>query len=339
MRGVAALLVTATHVQEMIGRAVIGHGHLMVDLFFLLSGFVLAMAYGETLSKGGRGVWFTRQRLRRLYPMMLIGLALGWLVAITVGHGAADPSATTFKLLLSALFLPWLGGGLVAPLNGPLWSLQLELWINVAYGFTARWLSNLVLWGLVAASASVLIFAVATTGIFDGGFANAKEGLPFGHAQFLVGWARIGFSFPLGILLYRYWAARKARLSRQPISFWVIAAAMLAIATIPAGYSAYVELAIVGLAFPALLMLAANARHPGRVGERMGQMSFPLYVTHAPVLLLAAAFQPSDTAAGKALWFACAAACAIGLAAILSRRTPGRTGLGLRQNVATRLSV
>ncbi|NBU29013.1 MAG: acyltransferase, partial [Caulobacteraceae bacterium] len=47
LRGFAALLVMGLHIAACLGWAGLGHGYLMVDLFFLLSGFVLSAGYGQ----------------------------------------------------------------------------------------------------------------------------------------------------------------------------------------------------------------------------------------------------------------------------------------------------
>jgi peptidoglycan/LPS O-acetylase OafA/YrhL len=50
--------------------------YLAVDFFFLLSGFVLAHAYGEKLNDGMTSCQFMRCRLIRLYPLYLLALVI-----------------------------------------------------------------------------------------------------------------------------------------------------------------------------------------------------------------------------------------------------------------------
>jgi hypothetical protein len=53
LRGLAALLVLAFHARGLtLPREVLGHGYLAVDLFFVISGFVLARAYDTGLAAG-----------------------------------------------------------------------------------------------------------------------------------------------------------------------------------------------------------------------------------------------------------------------------------------------
>ncbi|HYE44480.1 MAG TPA: acyltransferase family protein, partial [Caulobacter sp.] len=200
VRGVAALIVMGLHIAGCLGSGLLGHGYLMVDLFFLMSGFVLSAGYGARLSLGGAGGWFAGKRLARLYPLALAGLLLGAAVAAGLASGGARPleDRPLLLLVLAALFLPWLGGGLVVPFNGPAWSLQLELWINIAYGYAARWLTDRRLALLTGAAAVTLVAATLAAGQFDGGFANKDPSRSAGDWGYLVGWARVAFAFPLG---------------------------------------------------------------------------------------------------------------------------------------------
>jgi peptidoglycan/LPS O-acetylase OafA/YrhL len=82
VRGIAALAVLLHHARTLIGDVSVS-GYMAVDLFFLLSGFVVAHAYEERL-KGGLTAWkFIKLRLLRFYPLYLVGILLGgaWMVA------------------------------------------------------------------------------------------------------------------------------------------------------------------------------------------------------------------------------------------------------------------
>ena len=72
LRGVAAIMVLLYHCDQMAPR-----GYLGVDLFFTLSGFVIARAYGDRLASGMPVGRFVALRLVRLYPMYFVGGLLG----------------------------------------------------------------------------------------------------------------------------------------------------------------------------------------------------------------------------------------------------------------------
>jgi len=81
LRGLAALSVVAYHVSVRPGGAwlenpIVHHGYLAVDFFLLLSGFVLAGAYGETATTWQGYLQFVRRRFFRLFPLHLVVLAV-----------------------------------------------------------------------------------------------------------------------------------------------------------------------------------------------------------------------------------------------------------------------
>jgi peptidoglycan/LPS O-acetylase OafA/YrhL len=76
MRGVAAICVVVGHIVQAMYLKIFSSG-MAVDMFFILSGFVLAYSYGERLASGLTYGQFVRIRLIRLYPMFLFGLLLG----------------------------------------------------------------------------------------------------------------------------------------------------------------------------------------------------------------------------------------------------------------------
>ena len=83
MRGVAALFVVLLHSTPYWGFAPLQRSYLAVDLFFALSGFVIAHAYERRFENLSMNAWsFTVTRVIRLYPMYVIGIILGSLWAL-----------------------------------------------------------------------------------------------------------------------------------------------------------------------------------------------------------------------------------------------------------------
>lgn len=80
VRGVAALLVFLSHVPNWYGPfhqiAFIRNGGLMVELFFVLSGFVIFSTYGARIATFRDVVRFQFLRFGRLYPVHLTFLLL-----------------------------------------------------------------------------------------------------------------------------------------------------------------------------------------------------------------------------------------------------------------------
>ena len=83
LRGVAAVMVVLFHMFEGSARdlqfhtdQIINHGYLSVDFFFMLSGFVIGYAYDDRW--GNMTLWnFCKRRLVRLQPMVVMGMLLG----------------------------------------------------------------------------------------------------------------------------------------------------------------------------------------------------------------------------------------------------------------------
>lgn len=76
------------------GAALVWSGYLGVDGFFLLSGFVMALVYGERLG-AGCSVWsFWRARVARIYPLHLVVLVAVFAIPVLVFN--ADLSRETF---------------------------------------------------------------------------------------------------------------------------------------------------------------------------------------------------------------------------------------------------
>ena len=104
LRGVAALLVALYHINPNLiaptaaGRFV-GKGYLWVDLFFVLSGFLLAMNYASRFAGGWKlGAWldFLLHRIARIYPLylVLVVASVGYSLLLYGGfHATAPPPA------------------------------------------------------------------------------------------------------------------------------------------------------------------------------------------------------------------------------------------------------
>lgn len=110
LRGVAALLVLAYHHFDLYSngdlvRAIINHGYLAVDFFFILSGFVIGYAYDNRWDHMTLNDFFKR-RLVRLHPMILLSTLIG-MTFFYFGCGDMFPliaDTSVSMLLLCAVF-------------------------------------------------------------------------------------------------------------------------------------------------------------------------------------------------------------------------------------------
>lgn len=110
LRGVAAGTVLIYHFPSLWSPASAPSAYLAVDLFFLMSGFVIEHAYGQRLATGLGVRRFLLLRLIRLYPLYLVGTgitalaiagamlahqpAVQWTVPMLVGSILCSRSAT-----------------------------------------------------------------------------------------------------------------------------------------------------------------------------------------------------------------------------------------------------
>src|SRR5215467_2969310 len=84
LRGLAALVVLGSH--SLSGNLRPQSGYLAVDLFFVLSGFVIAHAYRDRIERGLTIGAFIKLRLIRLYPLYLAGSLITVLVILVFPH-------------------------------------------------------------------------------------------------------------------------------------------------------------------------------------------------------------------------------------------------------------
>ncbi len=92
LRGIAALYVVFFHANglhafPMAVRPFVSHGYMAVDLFFILSGFVMAMTYGGLFENGfdfGNFKKFLLLRLARIYPLYILMTVITAIMITTV---------------------------------------------------------------------------------------------------------------------------------------------------------------------------------------------------------------------------------------------------------------
>jgi peptidoglycan/LPS O-acetylase OafA/YrhL len=285
LRGVAALLVVTRHVGGFFPARMFPESFLAVDLFFLLSGFVIAYAYEARLLAGTSLRAFLKTRLIRLYPLYLLGIGVG--VAARLFGGLTDDDhamdwtslgqaiAIGLSMLPAAPFMP-LGG---SALDGPTWTLLPELVANLVYAKSVRRLSKPVLLAVTALGGAGLVACEQVYGTLDGGW--KLDALPLLAA-------RLAFSFFLGVTVFRLRPAR----GRRPWLAWGCLAALGAALCMQPGahWRQLYELVAVMVLFPAILLVAVRSE-PGRLGAPvfawLGAVSYAVYVLHHPLGLLA----------------------------------------------------
>lgn len=297
LRGVAAICVMLHHAQPN-SPVTVSWGYLAVDLFFCLSGFVIAFTYEDRLRAGMTLGQFVSRRVIRLYPMGLVAALIG----IVLWGGNAN----------MILLLPdFLSGGSLYPTNPPMWSLLGELLVNVAFAAflfaapTRRLLAATAVCGVLLAAAVIFVGTIRQMG---------PE-----WWLFLPGLARTGFSFGTGVLLFRAWRAGGA-LRRTTHLAWLPLLALPALLVFTGLDRPLFDLLAVFVVMPAIVWLGISWELPARrLGGRLGDLSYPLYCINMPLL---ACVDPATGAGEKALICAGLVAVALALDRLVDR--PGQ---------------
>ncbi len=126
----------------------LAHGYLAVDLFFLLSGFVIYLSYHAALAQqsAGRIGKFYWHRLARIYPVhfvMLIGY-LGLYVAFQLlSSSGSAPESYTWTAFFQSMFLVHMWVGSELTWNVPSWSISSEWFVYLFFPLMAACLRKL----------------------------------------------------------------------------------------------------------------------------------------------------------------------------------------------------
>lgn len=301
LRGVAAIVVVIFHLLETFSggnnqKQIINHGYLAVDFFFVLSGFVIGYAYDDRWSRMSLKDFFKR-RLIRLHPMILVGMLIGALTFYGQG-GVVFPGISevpVWKLLLVFLIgctllpvppsMDIRGWTEMHTLDGPAWSLFFEYIANILYALFVRKFSNKVLAVLVFVSACVLTHMAITRGDVIGGWS-------LDPTQIYVGFTRLMFPFFGGLLL-----SRMVKPGTVNHAFLWCSLLLIIILSVPRiggtehiwMNGLYVAFCIIVL-FPVIVYMGASGKIGGKralaVNRFLGDISYPLYITHYPLIYL-----------------------------------------------------
>jgi len=278
LRGVAALAVLALHVPPL--DRVVPHGYLAVDLFFMMSGFVVAHAYEDRLRSGWSLGDFIRVRIVRLWPLYLLGTLIGAAVFASAVDGPVMAAALAMMIAAAVLLIPLpLGHDVqIFNLNRPAWSLFFEMAANLLYGAFARRLSERVLVILVIVGACTVV----------GAFGLAGTGSLGHHGDSLFGGAaRILFGFPVGVLFHRLYRSGRLTVRIPAPLILLIFLATLAAPDLDR-LNGWLDAGVVILIFPLLVAGAVGAEVNARTASAfafLADLSYPLYILHGPILM------------------------------------------------------
>ena len=298
VRGIAALWVVLFHIQgfanelgvrPLFNLPVLRVGWAGVDLFFVLSGFVLMLVHERDFP---RLRWppllrFAWLRFFRIYPLATIVLLL--ILALTLVDRdfaaywtkASMPPNFTVGAFFRTLFLAtrwW------SPTDGdwnqPVWSLSVEILGYVAFPFVAVLATQVRnRWLLVVLAACCLVFPTAV--------AHFHENKLFNDDIFWGAGTRMAGAFTGGILLARLHrlTPESSRGSQGRVADFGVAGLLVALLLAPPYLYGLITLCFGAIVFG----LAADRGLVNRVLSTplvvwLGRISFPLYLVHVMAL-------------------------------------------------------
>jgi peptidoglycan/LPS O-acetylase OafA/YrhL len=306
LRGVAAILVVLYHTRTILGTRgnpvpfahIFGAGYRGVDLFFVLSGFIIAHVHIHDIGRPARLRDYAFNRVARIYPAIIIMTILAALL-YTLGFGSPSGASklSVSGFTASLLLLPQAGD----PLVNVSWSLKYEIFFYVAF---ATLILNVRL-GLVLLLAWQI--AVLTVGVC----------LP-PQALGLAGFYLRSLCLDFGIGLVCAWLAGRrvivlmAQASHAP---WVLLAAGIAGFAIGMAVDPVTALAGIpcGLGAGAIILALTVLEQAGRIRVadvlvRLGGASYGIYLVHFSVItvLVTVLLRVHGTGMDGFLFLACA---------------------------------
>ncbi|WP_164205484.1 acyltransferase family protein [[Micrococcus luteus] ATCC 49442] len=306
IRFIAALWVVLFHFQfQILGilpeagslRGVFNAGDMAVDLFFVLSGFIISYQYmGKFTSGAGDYKSFLWKRLARIYPVhiaMLGAFVLLLVAGKAVGASAGDPSLFTMGGAVKEVLLirVWFGADL--GWNYPAWSLSAEWLAYLLFPLIA----NVVAYVSDRGRAAVLAlmgFVVCVQGV--AAWITGSD-MPIPVVRVLVG-------FTVGVALYCLSRDKSASVNAG----WVGALLLVGLIVLTPVFSGSPARSTVGTALSAgAIYLLATGSGPAvrflgsKALEYGGRISFSMYLTHVFVIIVLARIFEADTWADRPL--------------------------------------
>lgn len=285
LRGVAALWVLFYHLYKIgmledahpLLRSLAASGYLGVDVFGILSGFVITYNYGDTLSAATRAdvAKYLWARVARIYPLHLFTLALmaGPVALVVSDYNGAHEGGAALLARHLLLVHGWSDSAGLA-WNHPSWTVSCEWFCYLAMPVVAPVLMRF--------RNGVFAAIGAWTSLAGAYFALAALGVRELHAGAGLGLLRISAEFLSGCLLCIAWRRGfAANRSLGAVRYAAIACLLI--------FSVFPNALVVVLA--GWVLVFAIARDPrGWLGANvvvyLGEISYSIYMTHWAVLVV-----------------------------------------------------
>jgi peptidoglycan/LPS O-acetylase OafA/YrhL len=294
LRGIAALYVMEYHANFIAYfhetnpfQVFMCHGYQAVNLFFILSGFVMALTYGADFSHGfQRAAYFNflGKRFGRIYPLYFV-MTFVCMPKIVQRIGLQGPLTFPHIAANLALIQTW---GLCKSIDPTGWSISTELAAYLLFPIlTAVFLfSRLRLamtGGLLAIAALIYAATRSDIAVHEPIVRPGALAVWDGTTLYPLLICLAGFS--LGLLVWRAWdAPRIRRLAAHP------ATGLIAVATTLLLLSFRVSDVLTVLVMTVLILTLATGKSPAnfvlasRPVHWLGVISYSIYLVHWPIL-------------------------------------------------------
>jgi peptidoglycan/LPS O-acetylase OafA/YrhL len=313
LRGIAALLTVIFHVDLMLGMGgdmllkfkdsfLINRMYLMVDFFFVLSGFIMLHVYGKWFTDSITGSEFKRftiARFARVYPLHFFTLlyCIG-LKIITLANNAPsnpiDTASNNFAAIPSHLLLihsmnvnEWFTW------NNASWSISTEWWMYMLFPFLVKPFSKLGSFGrvglILACFAGYLMITFWIVPIVTEPasmpFVRVDPALMSINVAYQYGFLRCLFGFVLGMVMYlgyqQNWGKSWLGNGYTFLGLTLGLALCLHFAVPDVFSVAFFPLMILSAAYGNQNMDTFFGSTPL---QRLGDWSFSIYLVHQPIL-------------------------------------------------------
>jgi peptidoglycan/LPS O-acetylase OafA/YrhL len=323
LRIIAACCVVVLHYADYVkdhatGRFMVAHTqhlNLFVDLFFVVSGYVIASQYLGKADAPGAVLRFLWRRLARIYPLHLATLAFYIVIAVALYFGLAktdNPARYPLHDIPAQLLLLHALDGERLTFNFPSWSLSAEMFCYLGFPIVALFL---------APRRRMVVALVCLLMVANTVYASATDTGPWAEWINKGGVFRALPGFSLGIACYLY---------RNEIARWPAIPGLLVVALVGFAVFGWLLPEMAGLiAVYAIAVLAIQSDSAQRSSlltrlhlDRGSAYTYSCYMLHIPiatvVLTFGARFADAHAVPGGKLALLPVAVAVLAVASIVS---------------------
>jgi len=294
LRGIAAVSVVLFHISWINiveQQTYVRNSYLMVDVFFVLSGFVVSYAYEQKINALEDAVLFIWRRFWRIYPLhftfLLVYLFIEYLIYYThryfnIGHVPTFTSNSLYSFIGNLFLVQSLHVYRSLTFNGPAWSISVEFYTYVVFA--------LLLLSVTGKRARLIGMALITALSFGSlvwlGPKAVTLSYDFGIVRCITGF----FLGALTFALYQYLDARLMWHNTKYVSWCALAAMVGFFVFLSVKRQGFSDLAIYPLSATVILLVALAPAHGSIRFLRtapivwIGTVSYSVYMVHASVI-------------------------------------------------------